>query len=75
LGPTEFVDLNQIKCVVGHIEDRGRWSIIDQSKLLSQCNGGLYVFGIALWAMPYWACLHILDNNFLLTTCNRHSRL
>ena len=42
LGPTEFVDLNQIRCVVGRIEDRGRWSIIDRSKLLSQavaeCN-------------------------------------
>ncbi|KAF8229154.1 hypothetical protein L208DRAFT_1288016, partial [Tricholoma matsutake] len=42
LGPMEFVDLNQIKCVVGRIKDHGRWSIIDQSRLLSQavaeCN-------------------------------------
>jgi hypothetical protein len=29
LGPTEFVDLNQIQCVVGHIKDHGRWSIVD----------------------------------------------
>jgi hypothetical protein len=35
LGPTEFVDLNQIKCVVGCIKDCGRWSIVDQSRLLA----------------------------------------
>ncbi|KAI0289703.1 hypothetical protein B0F90DRAFT_1641478 [Multifurca ochricompacta] len=42
LGPTEFVGLNQIKCVVGCIKDCGKWSIIDQSRLLAQavaeCN-------------------------------------
>jgi hypothetical protein len=36
LGPTEFVDLNQVKCVVGRIKDRNKWSIIDRSKLLAQ---------------------------------------
>jgi len=35
-GPMEFVDLNQIKCVVGRIKDRSKWSIIDRSKLLAQ---------------------------------------
>jgi hypothetical protein len=29
LGPMEFVDLNQIQCVVGCIKDCGRWSIVD----------------------------------------------
>ena len=42
LGPTEFVDLNQINCVVGHIKDHGKWSIIDRSNILVQavaeCN-------------------------------------
>jgi hypothetical protein len=36
LGPTEFVDLNQIKCVVGRIKDHGRWSIVDRGRLLVQ---------------------------------------
>jgi hypothetical protein len=36
LEPTEFVDLNQVKCIVGHIKDCNKWSIIDQSKLLAQ---------------------------------------
>ena len=36
LGPMEFVDLNQIECVVGRIKDRSKWSIIDRSKLLVQ---------------------------------------
>jgi hypothetical protein len=36
LGPTEFVDLNQVKCIVGRIKDRNKWSIIDRSKLLAQ---------------------------------------
>ena len=35
LGPTEFIDLNQVKCVVGRIKDRSKWSIIDRSKLLA----------------------------------------
>jgi hypothetical protein len=35
LGPMEFVDLNQVKCVVGHIKDHSKWSIIDRSKLLA----------------------------------------
>jgi hypothetical protein len=29
LGPTEYVDLNQVKCVVGCIKDHSKWSIID----------------------------------------------
>jgi hypothetical protein len=28
-GPMEFIDLNQIKCVVRRIKDRSKWSIID----------------------------------------------
>ena len=32
----EFVDLNQVKCVVGHIKDCSKGSIIDQSKLPAQ---------------------------------------
>jgi hypothetical protein len=36
LGPTEFVDLNQIQCIVGRIKDCGRWSIVDRSRLLAQ---------------------------------------
>jgi hypothetical protein len=30
-GSMEFVDLNQVKCVVGRIMDRGRWAIVDRS--------------------------------------------
>jgi hypothetical protein len=29
LGPTVLVDLNQVKCVVGHIRDHNKWAIID----------------------------------------------
>ena len=36
LGLMEFVDLNQVNCVVGRIKDRSKWSIIDRSKLLAQ---------------------------------------
>jgi hypothetical protein len=36
MGPTEFVDLNQIKCVVGCFKDCGKWYIIDRSRLLAQ---------------------------------------
>jgi hypothetical protein len=36
LGPMEFIDLNQVKCVVGCIKDRSKWSIIDRSKLVAQ---------------------------------------
>ena len=34
LGPMEFVDLNQIECIVRCIKDHGKWSITDQSRLL-----------------------------------------
>jgi hypothetical protein len=30
-GSMEFVDLNQVKCVVERIMDRGRWAIVDRS--------------------------------------------
>ncbi|KAF8239424.1 hypothetical protein L208DRAFT_1237679 [Tricholoma matsutake] len=30
-GSMEFVDLNQVKCVIGRIMDRGRWAIVDCS--------------------------------------------
>jgi hypothetical protein len=30
-GSMEFVNLNQVKCVVGRIMDRGRWAIVDRS--------------------------------------------
>jgi hypothetical protein len=30
-GSMEFVDLNQVKCVIGWIMDRGRWAIVDRS--------------------------------------------
>jgi hypothetical protein len=36
LGPTELVDLDQVKCVIGRIMDRGKWAIIDRSKSLAQ---------------------------------------
>jgi hypothetical protein len=34
-GPMEFIDLNQVKCVVRRIKDHNKWSIVDQSKLLA----------------------------------------
>ena len=30
-GPMEFVDLNQVKCVIGWIMDHERWAIVDCS--------------------------------------------
>jgi hypothetical protein len=30
-GSMEFVNLNQVKCVIGQIMDRGRWAIVDHS--------------------------------------------
>jgi hypothetical protein len=30
-GSKEFVDLNQVKCVIGRIKDHGRWAIVDRS--------------------------------------------
>lgn len=30
LGSIDFVDLNQVKCVIGRIMDRGKWAIIDR---------------------------------------------
>ena len=29
-GSVVFVDLNQVKCVIGRVMDRGKWVIIDQ---------------------------------------------
>ena len=31
LGSVVFVDLNQVKFVIGRIMDRGKWAIIDRS--------------------------------------------
>lgn len=30
LRPIVFVDLDQVKCVIGRIMDRGKWAIIDR---------------------------------------------
>ena len=30
LRPIVFVDLNQVKCVIGRIMDRGKWAIVDR---------------------------------------------
>jgi hypothetical protein len=30
-GSMEFVDLDQVKCVIGRIMDCGRWAIVDRS--------------------------------------------
>ncbi|KAF9461336.1 hypothetical protein BDZ94DRAFT_1372398 [Collybia nuda] len=38
LGPTEFVDLDQVKCLVGQIKDCGKWAIIDRSQLITQVH-------------------------------------
>jgi hypothetical protein len=32
-GSMEFVNLNQVKCVIGWIMDCGRWAIVDHSTL------------------------------------------
>jgi hypothetical protein len=37
-GSMEFVDLNQVKCVIGRIMDRGRWAIVDRSTLSARIN-------------------------------------
>jgi hypothetical protein len=37
-GPMEFVDLNQVKCAIGRIKDRGRWAIIDRSTSSAQIH-------------------------------------
>ena len=41
MGPVALVDLNQVKCVVGRIMDRGKWAIIDRSKSLAQVHTAL----------------------------------
>ena len=39
LGSIVFVDLNQVKCVIGRILDRGKWAIIDRcTNILTQEN-------------------------------------
>ena len=35
-GSMEFIDLNQVKCVIGRIMDRGRWAIVDCSTSSAQ---------------------------------------
>jgi len=37
-GPIEVVDLNCIQCVVGRIQDRGKWAIIDRSGAFAQAE-------------------------------------
>jgi hypothetical protein len=37
-GSTEFVDLDQVKCVIGRIMDRGRWAIVDRSTSSAQIH-------------------------------------
>lgn len=37
-GSMEFVDLNQVKCVIGRIMDRGRWAIVDRSTSSAQIH-------------------------------------
>jgi hypothetical protein len=36
MGPLEVVDINTIQCVVGRIQDRKRWAIVDRSGFLAQ---------------------------------------
>ncbi|EJD34267.1 hypothetical protein AURDEDRAFT_176688 [Auricularia subglabra TFB-10046 SS5] len=36
LRPTEIVDLVSVECVVGRIQDRGKWSLIDRSNDLAR---------------------------------------
>ena len=31
LGRMDIIDLNQMKCVIGHIQDCGKWVIVDHS--------------------------------------------
>ena len=35
-GSMEFIDLNQVKCVIGWIMDHGRWAIVDRSTSSAQ---------------------------------------
>jgi hypothetical protein len=35
-GSMEFIDLNQVKCVIGQIMDRGRWTIVNRSTSSAQ---------------------------------------
>jgi hypothetical protein len=37
-GPMEFVDLNQVKCIIGRIMDRGKWAIVDRSTSSAQID-------------------------------------
>ena len=32
LGHINIIDLNQMKCVIGHIWDCGKWAIVDHSR-------------------------------------------
>ena len=38
MGGMEVVDISVIKCLVGRIEDRGEWAIIDRTAGLAQAN-------------------------------------
>ena len=37
-GSMEFVNLDQLKCVIGRIMDRGRWAIVDRSTSSTQIH-------------------------------------
>lgn len=39
-GRLQFVDLNMVQCLVGHINDRNKWAIVDQkaSQAKSNCS-------------------------------------
>jgi len=34
-GGLDPTDINSIQCVVGHVEDQGKWGLIDRSGLLA----------------------------------------
>ena len=38
MGGMEIIDISVIKCLVGRIEDRGEWAIVDRTAGLAQAN-------------------------------------
>lgn len=38
MGGMEIVDISVIKCLVGRIEDRGEWAIVDRTAGLAQAD-------------------------------------
>lgn len=43
-GPMEFVDLNQVKCVIGRIMDRRKWAIVDRSASSARIDVTIWLF-------------------------------